>query len=219
MAFGLYAQETEKKDREGDPSQEINTAKLGLELANYGYEHKSVLSLIEAAQIISENPLGKLIPVKSEPSTGSEGQKTKQAPEITVEKLIKDAKDLAKNDKTMLAIIESKEKAIQKRQSEIVATKGRQNGAAVVTRRVYSNSSYTDYTTFNAQELAEILVIGDGDTDLDLYVYDANGNSIASDTGYTDNCYVSFTPKWTGTFKIVVKNRGEVYNDYLLLTN
>ena len=68
-------------------------------------------------------------------------------------------------------------------------------------------------------EIAEILVSGDGDTDLDLYVYDENGNLITSDTDYTDDCYVRFCPKWTGPFRIKIVNRGGVYNNYIILTN
>jgi hypothetical protein len=67
--------------------------------------------------------------------------------------------------------------------------------------------------------LAVITVIGDGDTDLDLYVYDENGNLIEHDADYTDDCVVTFTPKWTGNFKIKIVNRGRVYNSYVIRTN
>jgi hypothetical protein len=70
------------------------------------------------------------------------------------------------------------------------------------------------YVTFRADEAAMVLVSGDGDTDLDLYVYDENGNLIANDIDATDDCVVSFTPKWTGSFRIEVKNLGSVYNEY-----
>ena len=72
---------------------------------------------------------------------------------------------------------------------------------------------------FSSSQEAEVLVIGDGDTDLDLYVYDENDNLIESDTDNTDNCYVSWTPKWSGYFKIKIKNYGNQSNRYLMLTN
>ena len=34
-----------------------------------------------------------------------------------------------------------------------------------------------------------------------------------------DDCYVSWTPSWTGAFKIKIKNLGNVYNRYVLITN
>jgi hypothetical protein len=50
-------------------------------------------------------------------------------------------------------------------------------------------------------------------------VYDENGNLIASDTDYTDDCYVRFYPRWTGVFRIKIVNRGGVYNNYAIVTN
>jgi hypothetical protein len=73
--------------------------------------------------------------------------------------------------------------------------------------------------SFKAGELAMIIVSGDGDTDLDLYVYDANGNLIGSDEDYSDDCVVSWVPKWTGMYTIKIKNRGNVYNRYVMVTN
>lgn len=97
--------------------------------------------------------------------------------------------------------------------------KGRVLGATIVTRRVESNSQFIDYITLEGGELASILIKGDGDTDLDLYLYDENGNLIEKDDDNSDTCLVSFTPKWTGTFKIIVKNHGSVYNNYILSSN
>lgn len=72
---------------------------------------------------------------------------------------------------------------------------------------------------FHADEMAYILVQGDGDTDLDLYVYDDNGCLIESDTDETDVCECYFTPVRDGFFEIHIVNRGKVYNNYVLQTN
>ena len=72
---------------------------------------------------------------------------------------------------------------------------------------------------FAAGELALVLVKGDGGTDLDLYVYDENGNLVASDTDDTDACVVSWVPRWTGRFIIRVVNRGAAPNIYAIQTN
>jgi len=220
IAFmAIQAQETEKPARESDPSPVINASKLAIDLANYGYDNKSPLALIEAARIISANPFRTLTPVQSEPSSGNDGDKKQKHPEISVPTLISDAKSFAAADKAVLAVITQTEQAIQKQNADEVATRGRVYGPARVTRRVYGNSSYIDYVTFEGRKLAEVLISGDGDTDLDLYVYDENGNLVGSDDDYTDDCYVSFVPRWTGTYKIKVVNRGSIYNQYLLLTN
>ena len=65
-------------------------------------------------------------------------------------------------------------------------------------------------------ELAMITVSGDGDTDLDLFVWDRFGNLIDSDTDLTDQCVVIFRAPYTGRFRIQIENWGSVYNLYEL---
>ena len=80
-------------------------------------------------------------------------------------------------------------------------------------------AGYTDTWTysFRANCEARVTVDGGGDTDLDLYIYDENNNLIAKDDDSTDYCICTWTPKWTGTFKIKIVNRGNVYNRYHLM--
>ncbi len=73
--------------------------------------------------------------------------------------------------------------------------------------------------SFRAGEAARVVVEGDGDTDLDLYIYDKHGNLIVSDEDYTDNCVCDFLPYVTSTFTIHIVNRGSVYNRFRLVTN
>ena len=93
-------------------------------------------------------------------------------------------------------------------------------GPNVVHRdRVLANTNDVYNMTFRGGETAEVAVVGDHDTDLDLYIYDENDNLIVSDTDYSDSCFVIWVPKWTGTFRVKIVNRGGVYNDYTLATN
>jgi hypothetical protein len=80
--------------------------------------------------------------------------------------------------------------------------------------RAHSTDVYT--VVSYAGEATHLAIRGDGDTDLDVFVYDANGNLITSDTGYTDTALVSWTPRWTGRFTIRVVNRGSVLNRYTM---
>lgn len=82
--------------------------------------------------------------------------------------------------------------------------------------RVAAFSSDTFVVTFRGGEAAVVGVIGDGDTDLDLFVYDENGRLIGADEDSTDRCLVCFRPRWTGPFRIVVRNLGPVYNEYAI---
>jgi hypothetical protein len=65
---------------------------------------------------------------------------------------------------------------------------------------------------FKAKELAEFFVIGDGDTDLDLYVHDSSGKEIAKDVGLSDLCVCRWTPEREEEFTIRIHNLGRVYN-------
>lgn len=81
----------------------------------------------------------------------------------------------------------------------------------------YDTDVYTEY--FRGGEVAVVVVCGDGDTDLDLFIYDRYGNLVASDTDSTDYCVVRFYPRWTAPYRIVIRNLGSVYNEYTLETN
>ena len=72
---------------------------------------------------------------------------------------------------------------------------------------------------FAGGRLAEVLLSGDGDTDLDLFVYDEYGNEVCSDVSFDDQEYCSWRPRWTGFFTIEIENLGGVYNVYTLTTN
>jgi hypothetical protein len=71
--------------------------------------------------------------------------------------------------------------------------------------------------TIHVGHLAEVGILGDGDTDLDLYVYDAFGNLVGKDDDETDHCYVRFYPRTSGTYTIKIVNRSHyLSNAYLI---
>ncbi len=98
-------------------------------------------------------------------------------------------------------------------------TKGRDRGPGITDTRVLAHDTDIFRITFRGGERAEVTVVGDGDTDLDLHVYDENGNLVDRDIDGTDVAYCSWIPRWTGTFRVEVKNWGRVYNRYRLTTN
>jgi len=85
--------------------------------------------------------------------------------------------------------------------------------------RVYAYSTDTYTQVFRGGETARVGVKGDGDTELDLYIYDEYGNPVAEDEDGDRVCLVSWTPSRTSRFTIKVVNRGNVYNDYVIATN
>jgi hypothetical protein len=73
--------------------------------------------------------------------------------------------------------------------------------------------------TFRGEEVARTALSGDGDTRLDLYIYDENDNLVTSQVGPGDDCLASWVPRWTGVFTVRVVNRGLLSNRYVLVTN
>ncbi|MEO6525472.1 MAG: hypothetical protein ABIP93_02495 [Gemmatimonadaceae bacterium] len=57
-------------------------------------------------------------------------------------------------------------------------------------------------------------VRGDGDTDLDCFVYDSDGDLVDSDTDESDVCLLD-TPG-IGGHTLVIRNLGRVYNRYVV---
>jgi len=101
----------------------------------------------------------------------------------------------------------------------IPATAGDVTGPNAHTDQVLANTTDVYEMTFKENEIAQVGVVGDGDTDLDLYIYDENDNLIGSDLDASDLCYVEWTPSWTGKYTIKIKNLGDVYNEYFMITN
>ncbi|MDP1561394.1 MAG: hypothetical protein Q8M16_08355 [Pirellulaceae bacterium] len=80
--------------------------------------------------------------------------------------------------------------------------------------RVCANSTDVFKVDCWGDEVTAVRIQGDGDTDLDLYVYDEAGNLISSSTSYSDCEEVQVLPYYRQTLTIKVVNRGNVYNAY-----
>ena len=65
---------------------------------------------------------------------------------------------------------------------------------------------------FAGGQTAEFAIVGDADTDVDIFVYDQNGNLVTQDVGLSDLGMVRWTPGFTQTYRIEVKNLGGVWN-------
>lgn len=203
----------QKAESKNKPSADIENLQLAYQLANYGYKTFSASALIEAAKIMSSIKTQDLKYETYKQDPAPKAQDTKKAKEgYDLTSILNAAKKYAGGDPKLLAAITDVEKANQ-------ATRGRVGGPGE--RYSYVLGFGKDYYEINfiAFELAEIAVRGDGDTDLDLYVYDSNGNMVAKDDDYTDRCYVSWVPLWTGRFTVKIVNRGPIVNNYRLLTN
>ncbi len=83
--------------------------------------------------------------------------------------------------------------------------------------RVEANSAKTFTFDIEGSEFTAIYIHGDGDTDLDVYVYDHLGNLLKSGTGASDQELVILFSDFQQTITVHVVNRGRVYNEFALV--
>jgi hypothetical protein len=213
--FSCGGQTKEKQAREGAQSVEVQAIMLAKQNAAMGYESQNPIFLLSAAQLLIDHP-GAELEFTSVEEAEQEIAESKGGVDVKLNAmvLLEDALLYAHGDPAVNQLAGS-----LKLQAEQTLTRGAVGGPYYIIRRVekYATNRYS--VTFRANEWAEVAVIGDGDTDLDLYVFDSNGNLIEYDEDYTDQCYVSWIPRWTGEYTIVVKNLGSVYNRFALITN
>ena len=195
IAFSTLAQDIdfekqELKDTAISIPPAVENLRLAFSLKSYGYEHKNPVSLIMAAQILNENGF--------------------ELDEIDSEKLLEDARTFANGNEHLLAIIDM---------SDTGPVRGALGEEKYTFDMVSKYSTDTYKVKFKENKRAVVQVKGVGLTDLDLYIYDKNGNLITSDTSESDNCECTWIPKWTGEFTIRIKNRGGFYNLYYMQTN
>lgn len=90
------------------------------------------------------------------------------------------------------------------------------NAQSSIPGSVLSNSRVAYSTIVDAGMTCCLTVRGDGDTDLDLYIFDQFGNLVAKDDDDTDQCVVSWTARNTARFTILIVNRGAVFNRFTM---
>ena len=197
--------DSEVKAAPDEAAMAVSRHALADELIAYGDAAKDAVALVVAAKIKAEHPIS----VKEGDEKGGEPKST--GTDASVSAVLARASEMAQGDAAVLAMIED---------VKATGARGYINGALCHDDRILSRDTdvYEDLV-FEGGEYAHIALRGDGDTDLDLKVYDENGNEIDTSTGSTDREAVSFTPRWTGPFRIEIKNYGRVYNDYTLCLN
>lgn len=196
---------------------------LAQQLAKYGKENNAPLALVNAAQILLNMPNNNLqITAVENPSSeinnsitqirskrtrsasrGQQQEKVTQSTPLTAKNLLEEAKKMAQvqGNKQLVMMIDN-----------ITA-----RGATHPAHTWYDDVDAYDYNAYEIEyrgrEIAIFEAYGDGDTDIDCYVFDRYGNVVDYDDDYTDICYLEWYPSRTSVFTIVVENLGDVYNE------
>jgi hypothetical protein len=129
---------------------------------------------------------------------------------VSADSVLGEARDLAKGDKIVALLID--ETAAMGSVTAEGQPRTHQDTVQPGATDVYA-------VVFTGGQLAEAGIAGDGDSDLDLLVYDENDHLVCRSAGSSDREYCRWWPRWTGAFRIEIQNLGMAPNLYRLATN
>ncbi|MEM9684522.1 MAG: hypothetical protein AAF942_14715, partial [Pseudomonadota bacterium] len=168
------------------------------ELYAIGRSEGDPILVIAAARLAAGVPVQE-IQRTAETIGGTPSKKEKSAGVPDLKSMIATARDLAGDNRTLNAMIDD---------VEATKPKGRLRGPGRAQSSVKANGTTVfkgKDLVFRGGEVAEIAVMGDGDANLDLFVFDELNNQICASSRYADREYCRWTPRWTGPFRIEVR--------------
>jgi hypothetical protein len=187
--------------------QAVETVRTAEALGKYGDAKKDPMALIQAAKMKKE--AGEQALTLTRKGKGEAGKKEAKGADYSVDGMLARAKTLAAGRADLVALADDVAKSGARG-----AVGGPKSGRTVV------KGGFTDQFVmkFEGGEPAAVQISGDGDSTLDLYVYDENGNRVCAAVGRGDDAICRWNPKWTGPFTVRVVNRG-IANEYSIRTN
>ena len=180
---------------------------LAEEVARFGDRTNDPVALITAASMLKAVSTSASTATREAPA-GEVAQKAEDST-YTLDEVLKRAKRMTEGRADLAALVKDVEEA---------STRGAVYGARRWTDVVSGHGRDRYRVTFEGGEVAAVYIKGDGDSDLDLFIFDENGNEICRDDDSTDTMLCRWTPAWTGPFVIEVRNLGAA-NRYQAMHN
>jgi len=214
-------------------------AAMVAQLAIAAEREQSAILALAAADLLGETEPGTVEGVESEttddpdaeaPAEGEAAEPGEEAGEksapvaLTREALVAKAREFAGDDQELQTLITKRyakgrglvrSQAIGKKQIYFRGMK-----FAVISSGYIGPRKQLTITNvrMEGRKKAGIVVVGDGDGDLDAYVYDGNTRGlIGKDNGYSSNGVIAWTPRYTGPFTVKVRNIGRIGERYHVL--
>ena len=169
-------------------------------LADWGRANEDPGALIMAARIVGEVPLR------------NQGD---QPPVLTFEGLLDEAEAMAAGHPAYLAAIEQ----VRGQGVRGVVSSPFGNGPIATVKDVRARETFGFEVDARGGEILRIAAIGDGDTNIDLVIRDADGRLLCHD-GFGDHYPVcTLMPRIAGKVRVSVVNRGEIWTKVQILSN
>lgn len=184
-----------------------------VQLADWAREFRSPEALVAAAQMMATLPVtqGEIRKVTAS-ADDREVADPSARPPLEPEVILEEARTLAealgrrhlsKHLKTLV----------------LPSSRGAEGGAKATFETVKGQGTDAYLVQFEGRSPAEISVVGQGVSDLDLVILDSLGKRVAADAGHRDTAFVSWLPPTAGQYRVEIRNLGSEDNSYLLLTN
>lgn len=187
----------------------VATATDALSLAAWAREQQDAEAMLVAARMLATvGTLGEGEEPEATASSMASGSATGTAP--TSAALFDEAVELAEGDPVVV------ERITAARSS---ASRGLVGGAGSWVRDIAARSSVSYQMRAQGGYLWNVIAAGDGDTDVDMEVFDQNGNLICRDIAPYTRASCSIIPAWTGTFTVRISNLGNVWTRTLVMSN
>ena len=188
----------------------VATLAMAQDLYTLGMEQKDALTVLTAAKLAGSVEIKDVERKKETKGTELAGEAEGKDMPVDAATMMASAKELAGEDEVLAGLVED---------AMVEAGRGRVGGASSTLSRLPAGQTDTWEVPFYGDSYAELAVVGDGDSNLDVLVTDENGNTICYDVSWSDKIYCDFVPAWNGYFYVTVQNNGSSRNSYYLMTN
>lgn len=221
-SYSAFAQENMEVTRGEKQSKTAEITSIARELATYGQQNEDPYSLVAAAQMLLQynvNDAG-TDRVEAEEGQSDAPEDAKQGAGIdpvalNASDILALAESFADRGSSIMQVIDDLKKQAASDSRGYAYGNGYIKGTWNVPAHGYRDFNWT----FTGGEFAEILFIGDGDTDIDVYVYDSSGRRLGQDESYDDEAYFTWTPPYTKQYTFRVVNRGSYTNSVYIVSN
>lgn len=187
----------------------VATITDAMSLAAWARESQDAEAMLVAARMLaSVGTLGEGEEPEATVVDGIEGSATGAAP--TSAALFDEAIELAEGDPAITERVSA---------ARSQGSRGLVGGAVSWVRDISARSSVSYRMNPRGGYLWNVTAVGDGDTDVDLFIYDQNGNLVCQDTRVYTRASCSITPAWTGPFTVRISNLGGVWTRTLVMSN
>jgi hypothetical protein len=188
----------------------VATLAMAQDLYTLGMANKDALTVLTAAKLAGSVEVKQVERKKGTKGTELAGEDEGKDLPVDAATMMALAKELAGEDEVLAGLVED---------AMVEAGRGRVGGVSSTLSRLPAGQTDTWEVPFYGDSYAELAVVGDGDSNLDVLVTDENGNTICYDVSWSDKIYCDFVPRWNGYFYVTVQNNGASRNSYYLMTN